>query len=59
MILDDYINDLGARYALRHGVVDGPALHGHAGLVHLFGIESPGLTSSLAIADFVADQIDA
>tara|TARA_R110000787_G_scaffold86224_4_gene183856 strand:+ start:5694 stop:6815 length:1122 start_codon:yes stop_codon:yes gene_type:complete len=39
--------------------VDGPALHGHAGLVHLFGIESPGLTSSLAIADFVADQIDA
>jgi len=27
VILDDYINDLGARYALRHGVVDGPALH--------------------------------
>lgn len=39
--------------------IDGPALHGHAGLVHLFGIESPGLTSSLAIADYVADQIDA
>jgi L-2-hydroxyglutarate oxidase LhgO len=29
--------------------IDGPALHGVAGLVNLFGIESPGLTSSLAI----------
>jgi L-2-hydroxyglutarate oxidase LhgO len=29
--------------------IDGPTLHGVAGLVNLFGIESPGLTSSLAI----------
>ena len=34
--------------------VQGPADHGVAGLVNLYGIESPGLTSSLAIADYVA-----
>ena len=34
--------------------IDGPALHGVAGLVNLFGIESPGLTSALAIGEHVA-----
>ncbi len=29
--------------------------HGVAGLINLFGIESPGLTSSLALADYVRD----
>jgi L-2-hydroxyglutarate oxidase LhgO len=32
-------------------VVQGPAVHGVDGLVNLFGIESPGLTASLAIGD--------
>ncbi|MGI4982093.1 MAG: NAD(P)/FAD-dependent oxidoreductase [Janthinobacterium lividum] len=31
--------------------IDGPDVHGVAGLVNLFGIESPGLTASLALAD--------
>jgi len=33
--------------------IDGPADHGVGGLVNLFGIESPGLTSSLAIGEYV------
>jgi L-2-hydroxyglutarate oxidase LhgO len=35
--------------------LDGPARHGIAGLVNLFGVESPGLTSALAIGEWVAD----
>ena len=38
-------------------VISGPDTHGLGGLVNLFGIESPGLTSSLAIADTVADML--
>ena len=37
--------------------IDGPAAHGVVGLVELFGIESPGLTSALAIGDYVADLL--
>ncbi len=32
-------------------VLQGPAAHGVAGLLNLYGIESPGLTASLALAD--------
>jgi L-2-hydroxyglutarate oxidase LhgO len=35
-------------------IIQGPRQHGCRGLVNLFGIESPGLTASLAIGDYVA-----
>ena len=38
-------------------VIEGPADHGVPGLVNLFGIESPGLTSSLSIAGHVRDLL--
>jgi L-2-hydroxyglutarate oxidase LhgO len=36
-------------------LIQGPKDHGVDGLINLFGIESPGLTSSLAIADYVGE----
>ncbi|QLC73420.1 NAD(P)/FAD-dependent oxidoreductase [Pseudomonas sp. LPB0260] len=38
-------------------IIQGPGEHGLAGLVNLFGIESPGLTASLAIAERVAQSL--
>ncbi len=40
-------------------VIQGPASHGVPGLVNLFGIESPGLTSALAIGQHVAGLLNA
>jgi L-2-hydroxyglutarate oxidase LhgO len=39
-------------------IVQGPADHGAGRIVNLFGIESPGLTASMAIADHVLDLLD-
>jgi L-2-hydroxyglutarate oxidase LhgO len=37
--------------------ISGPAEHGLAGIVNLFGMESPGLTSSLALGDYIAAML--
>lgn len=37
--------------------IDGPDQHGIRGLVNLFGIESPGLTSSLSLAEMVVEDL--
>jgi len=39
-------------------LVSGPAQHGLGGLVNLFGIESPGLTSSMALAEHVEGLVN-
>lgn len=56
----------GIRPKLSHGgskaddfVIQGRAIHGVRGLINLFGIESPGLTSSLALGHYVADLLQA
>lgn len=40
-------------------MIQGPPDHGAGRLINLFGIESPGLTASLAIADHVVELLDA
>jgi L-2-hydroxyglutarate oxidase LhgO len=41
--------------AVQDFLIQGPNDHGVAGLINLLGIESPGLTASLAIADHVSN----
>jgi L-2-hydroxyglutarate oxidase LhgO len=43
--------------AARDFVIQGPDDHSIPGLINLYGIESPGMTSSLAIADYVRKLI--
>ena len=38
-------------------MIEGPSSHGVAGIVNLFGIESPGLTACLAMGDHVAEMV--
>ena len=40
-------------------LIQGPQAHGVRGLINLYGMESPGLTSALAIAELVADSVSA
>lgn len=47
----------GPQEAAADFVIQGPGVHGIPGLVNLLGIESPGLTSSLAIAQRVCAEM--
>lgn len=47
----------GSHEAAADFVIQGPLEHGVPGLVNLFGIESPGLTSALAIGRMVSDLL--
>jgi L-2-hydroxyglutarate oxidase LhgO len=44
--------------ASRDFCISGPNEHGVAGLVNLFGMESPGLTASLALGEYIAGLAD-
>ncbi len=38
-------------------LIQGPEAHGVRGLINLYGIESPGMTAALAIAELIADSV--
>jgi L-2-hydroxyglutarate oxidase LhgO len=47
----------GQGWAAGDFVIQGEPVHGVTGLVNLFGIESPGLTSALAIGEYVSRML--
>lgn len=47
----------GAAETMSDWRVLGPATHGLAGVFHLLGFDTPGLTACLAIADYIAGEI--
>ena len=44
--------------ASRDFCISGPQEHGVAGIVNLFGMDSPGLTASLALGEYIAALTD-
>ncbi len=48
----------GAGEPSRDFSISGPQEHGVAGVVNVFGIESPGLTASLALGEYIAALAD-
>ena len=52
-----YYNGLKFHRVIADFMIQGPAEHGIPGMVNLYGIESPGLTSSMAIGDYVAELL--
>ena len=61
-ITESHIGTLGENFeTTKNGFIDfllqGCDVHGVPGLLNLFGIDSPGLTSSLALADEVARRL--
>jgi L-2-hydroxyglutarate oxidase LhgO len=48
----------GAGEATQDFGISGPQEHGVAGVINLFGIESPGLTASLALGEYIAALAD-
>jgi L-2-hydroxyglutarate oxidase LhgO len=47
----------GAGEATRDFCISGPQDHGVTGVVNLFGIESPGLTASLALGEYILEMV--
>lgn len=47
----------GPTHTTKDFLIQGESDHGYPGLINLFGIESPGLTASLAIAEHVVEKL--